>query len=240
MLRMIHWLKLLLILLVGVSSLLATSPPPPNVIRIVTANNPANGEPFYFSESQDGFACKDEKVKLVWSLFNPESVVVTAAPTNAFNPPLENKTLQDGGEIPLIFLAPAKLIIKYSEPLEYQISELSEDICSGFPVAPVVGGYIGTLTQTAPQAAILESHLQLIWIEDKLHARVDVRSPFPCAFDASIDSITCIEGEATAPTFKLEGKFIENRYEGSYQGVGETVGGQTSFAGTFVFSKPTP
>ena len=93
--------------------------------------------------------------------------------------------------------------MKYSESVDYQVEELSEDLCDGFPVMPVVGNYSGTLTQTEPQVASLESQLQLVWLEDKLYARVDVRSPFPCAFDASIDSITCIEGEATAPTFKL-------------------------------------
>ena len=51
------------------------------------------------------FACKNEEIKLVWSLFNPDKVVVTATPSNAFNPLFENKTLRDNGEMLLTFLA---------------------------------------------------------------------------------------------------------------------------------------
>jgi hypothetical protein len=121
--------------------------------------------------------------------------------------------------------------------LEYTINELSEDICTGFPVVPVVGKYTGTFAQNLPQPATLESQLQLIWAKNRLNTRVDGRAFFPCTFGATTDEIICTEGDDIAPTFKLEGAFVEKVFQGTYLGIAETAGVKTSFSGTFSYRK---
>ena len=235
MIKTLQILGMLLVLVVGVLSLLATVPSSDSFsIATVNDRQENSGEAILY-------ACLNEQIELRWNLYVSGTATLNAVPSDAFEPKLENKSIRDEGSLNLGFLKPSKLSVKLSDNTrEYTFEQLSDEICTGFPVQPVVGAYKGTLKQTSPQAATLESDLQFIWIGDKLHARVDFRPAFPCTFDTTTDQIICIEGDQATPTFKLKGTFVKDHFEGSYQGLGETVAGQTSFAGTFVFAKPTP
>jgi hypothetical protein len=232
MIKKAQFLGVLLVVILGLLSLLATVPSTDSLL-IYTVND-RDGD----SVNQLFYACLEEKIMLRWVLAVSGSALLNSTPADAFSLSLENKTIRNDGEMNVTFLKPVKLTVKFSETSrDYMINELPEDICTGFPFAPVIGEYVGTLTQTSPQPASLESNLQFIWKGDKLNARVDFRAAFPCTFDALTDQITCTEGDEAAPTFRLEGQFVEETYQGNYQGIGETAGVQTNFQGTFNFKK---
>jgi hypothetical protein len=223
------------IVIFGILSLLATVPSDDS-FSIYTLNDQRGNSfpgPLY--------ACRDEKVFIRWDLLVSGQATLNSIPVDSFNPKIEFKTIQASGEMTTAFLKPAKLTVTLDKGVqEYSIDELSEDICTGFPISPVVGNYTGLLTQTLPQPASIESQMQLIWASDKLNARVDGRALFPCTFDAGTDSIMCIEGDEAAPTFRFEGAFVESIFQGTYLGIAETAGVKTSFEGRFSFSKPVP
>lgn len=226
-----------LVLVAGVLSLLATTPFPYDELVVITLNNTD-----VLGNDKTVYACTTEKVLLRWEVNSGRKAFFTVTPSTSTNPEIVGRQVDGQGS--LLFNILDDVRFQLDSEAEIPDSEiigkvLPDSICAGFPIFPI-GLYEGTFNQILPEPLNLQRKLLLYWDNrgtEGLFAQVDLGIPIPCTFDASTDQITCTEGDESAPTFKLLGAFIEDTYEGSYQGLGETVAGQTSFAGTFSFKK---
>jgi hypothetical protein len=237
MIKGIRVLGILLVLVMGVLSLLATTPLPYDVLVVITLNNTD-----VLGNDKTVYACTTEKVVLRWEVNSGRKAFLTITPSTNINPEIANR--QVGGQGSLLLNILDDVRFKLDSEAEIPDSEITgkilpDTICAGFSIFPI-GQYEGTFSQILPEPRNLQRELLLYWDDqgfEGLFAQVDSGIPIPCTFDASTDQITCTEGKATAPTFKLEGAFVEESFQGNYQGVGETAGVQTGFQGTFSFKK---
>jgi hypothetical protein len=240
--------KLLLLILLGVASIVATTPGLPPYFTIITANN----EEVYTRpiDEEAVFACLNEKVKLQWSIPDASSVTLTATPLGNLNPDFEGQKAEAYGSLETTALGNVSVALE-AEGIKFEaaLELLSEDICTGFPIN-LIANFEGKLRQRLPEVATLNRDLELRWRGNTLQARlintvtdengyIDEISQVltTCQLFPEEDRLLCLAGAEENPSLRLEGTVTSEGFAGSYQGFDESTGSSVSFVGTFNFVK---
>jgi hypothetical protein len=235
--------KLLLLILLGVASIVATTPGLPPYFTIITANN----EEVYTRpiDEEAVFACLNEKVKLQWSIPDASSVTLTATPLGNLNPDFEGQKAEAYGSLETTALGNVSVALE-AEGIKFEaaLELLSEDICTGFPIN-LIADFEGKLRQTLPEVATLDRDLELRWRGNTLQARLvdtvtnedDFVSEIlaTCQLFPDEDRLLCLAGDEANPRLRLEGTVTAEGFTGNYQGFDESTGSAISFEGTFNF-----
>ncbi len=240
------YLVMCIVAMLGVVSIIATSPPP-NYFTIVTANN-NESDNYYGPGSEQPFACLNEKVIVKWDVYSP--VTLNAAPNGRLNPDLTNKQAESSGTFETEVLGAVTVTMTSDEPKrEVALGLLPELVCKGFPVN-LITGFSGTLQQALPTAAVLNRSLKFRWRENVLQAILTTESTSPesyfetrisrCQLFPDEDKLICLDGEETNPRLRLEGIISADGFTGTYEGFDESTVGNVSFEGTFNFKKVEP
>jgi hypothetical protein len=236
--------------MVGVASIIATSPPP-NYLSIITANNNEN-DGYYGQGIEQSSACLNEKVTVKW--YASSAVTLNAVPTGQLTPDLSNKKAESSGTFATEVLGAVVVTMTSDQPSrEVALSLLPEVVCKDFPIN-LIANFSGTLQQNVPSAAVLNRSLQFRWRENALQAIVTTEPTSqygetyadtkiaPCQLFPDEDKVICSAGDPQNPTLRLEGIVTADSFTGTYKGFDESTAGNVSFEGTFAFTKvePTP
>jgi hypothetical protein len=242
------YLLVCVVAVVGIASIIATSPPP-NYFTIITANNNAN-DSYYRSGNEQSFACLNEKVTVKW--YVSSAVTLNAVPNGQLNPDLTNKKAESSGTFETEVLGAVTVTMTSDEPKrEVVLGLLPELVCKGFPIN-LITDFAGTLQQASPTAAMLNRSLKFRWRENALQAilttdpirqeQEDLADTVkaPCQLFPDEDKLICLSGDEVNPRLRLEGIITVEGFTGSYKGFDESTAGTVSFEGTFNFQKMEP
>jgi hypothetical protein len=242
--------RFLLVLLVGVVGLatLFASTPPPDSIYVNTFNNPFGGE---YSDngtpetSEDDYvavyACTNDaaKVEVEVFLYNDVKGTLTATPPGNTQPELDQKVVSSSSSRSTVFditvLGEVKIGLTSSKGGgSVLIKLIPEDVCTGFPLS-LIADFAGTLQQTLPEATTLERTLVLRWSKSNLVASLGADAI--CQRFPDEDKLLCLAGDEANPRLQLEGQIVGDTFTGTYKGFDESTATKVTFEGTFTFKK---
>ncbi len=245
-------LMVFVLALLGVVSIIATSPPPFQGMVISTRNNTVPSDLYSgVNVEENVFACLNEEVEITWYI-NASSGLLTAIPLGRLNPDIDQKqTSSSDNTFKTTVLGDVVVTLQVGEfRRSVNLALLSEDICQNFPVN-LITDFLGTLQQTLPEVTTLPQRtLKLRWRDNALQAVLtgnitsgessSYESSAPCQLFPDEDKLICSAGDAANPSLRLEGIITAEGFTGSYKGFDESTAGNVSFEGTFDFKKVEP
>lgn len=228
---------LMVVLIFGILSLLATSEPPvyyPAYMELVSEANEPYGK---FAE-----VCPNETLQLRWDIPQGKQPILNVVPSANTTPELINKEVDMQGDLTLTVKGNTEITLVYDERYEkiWQTEvTISTDICTGYPI-DIRGNYMGTLEQTLPSVATLNRTLDIYWSNAELLASLNSDAAnilMICTTSAQDDTLSCHEESEEKATFKLEGTFTATDFTGTYEGIQKGSSFEIAIKGTFGFIK---
>ncbi len=233
---------LIVMLVGGIFSLLATSEPPvyPSAYMELLSDKDAYG-------LQIAEVCPEESLILRWVVSEGNRSILNAIPSVNISPTFVDKSVNKEGEVEIITKGDVEITLVYDQrnssisEAKASIKMIPQAICTGYPM-DIRGNFRGQLLQVEPENATLNRDLTIYWSDGKLLATmVDLVSSgtiqFVCTADDLTDSLQCIERTESKVTFKLGGKFTATDFSGTYEGIQQGSSFETSVSGTFSFKK---
>lgn len=241
------------VVIVGIASLLASSPAPVDAaISVVTLNNP-EASAYYDSIS---YACQNERVRLVLEANAANGGVLSAEPPESFKPTLSELEVANSSELELTALADAALTLQSANPEvlagKAELRILDDSYCTNFAF-PLVGFYKGELSQTSPREEALAQNLRLFFEDtgdpqvavlylsfggleeqDGEHVFFGTTETYPCTLDEPQGRLTC---EAIDESFSLSASITAEGLSGNYSGTLNGTDALIPFEGSLLFEK---
>ena len=238
---------LLVVFLIGVVSIIATSPPPLQGLFISTRNTEGLGRYNGLNE-ENVFACLNDEVTIDWYI-NSSSGLITATPLGRLNPEVNQKQVSNADTAFTTTVLGEVVVTLQAGDFRQSVNLglLSQDVCQNFPIN-LIANFLGTLEQTLPAAETLpQRSLKLRWRNNALQATLSgsitsvesgtYERSAPCQLFPDEDKLICSAGDEASPSFRLEGVVTTEAFTGTYQGIDESTGVAVSFEGTFNFEK---
>ncbi|MGL4610056.1 MAG: hypothetical protein ACRCYY_10270 [Trueperaceae bacterium] len=145
--KALRWLLLLGVVLLGISTLLASMGPLPPDFEIIT-NNYEDSYGSYGLTSKIVFACRNKKVLVSWTVTESNGVILTAVPLGRLSPDFNRQKPGKSGYLETVVLGELELGLEstvFDATVAFKL--LPEDICTSFPIN-LIANCDGTLYQT--------------------------------------------------------------------------------------------
>lgn len=232
----------ILVFILGLASLLASSTPP-LLLRVTTLNN-------FDNRDDTVFACQGERVTVFWDEREPrEALTLSAEPPESFNPPLESRRVESSGTLEVAVQGSAELTLSDKEDdTVVRLELLPNTICQDFGF-PLVGWYEGTLEQNTPEPETFQRELAFYvsrsYGAETLDFNLEIARTLgtypslraPCDLDLSAAQLSCAYSLSDGETFELNAQITESGLSGSYSGVAVETSSVVPFSGTLNFTK---